>query len=64
MKLDELIVGKTIESVSYLSHEVVMLSFTDASHLRIHQPSQAGALYVHYLDNVAHEVNADDERED
>lgn len=59
-KLGELVVGKTIESVMYLSHDMIIFNFDDGTRLRIHQPSQSGALYVNFLDDVAHEIDADD----
>lgn len=63
MKLEETVAGKTIAEVMYLSHELVGIEFTDGTYLRIYQPSQSGALNVYYLDNVAHEVDADDKEE-
>jgi len=64
-KLEKLMLGKTIASVGYLTHEVVVFGFTDETYLRIYQPSQSGALYVQYLDNlVAHEIDADDKEND
>ena len=60
-KLCDVVVGKTIVSVGYLSHEVVTFRFSDDTFLTIVQPSQSGALDVFYLDNlVAHEIDADD----
>lgn len=49
MKLKELVVGKTIESVDYLDHAFVGIGFTDGSYLRIDQRSQSGSLHVNCL---------------
>jgi hypothetical protein len=49
MKLNEMVVGKTIESVEYLDHEFVGIGFTDGSYLRIDQSSQSGSLHVNCL---------------
>jgi len=64
MKMNDVMIGKTIKSVMYLSHDMIVFNFADGSRLRIHQPSQSGALYVHYLDEVAKEIDADDKEED
>lgn len=64
-KLCDVVVGKTVWGVTYLDHERIGIAFTDGTYLRIEQPSQSGALYVHYLDDlVAHEVDADDKEND
>ena len=49
LKLSELIVGKTIESVEYHDHAFVGIGFTDGSYLRIDQRSQSGSLHVNCL---------------
>jgi hypothetical protein len=63
MKLSELIVGKTIASVDYISHEFIGIGFTDDSYVRIDQASQAGNLHVNCLlgdESVVRVVKADD----
>jgi hypothetical protein len=49
MKLNEMVVGKTIETITYLDHEFVGIGFTDGSYLRIDQRSQSGSLHVNCL---------------
>ena len=63
-KMKDVVVGKTIASVGYLTHEVITFRFTDDTFLTILQPSQSGALDAYYLDNVAHEIDADDKEKD
>jgi hypothetical protein len=50
IKMNDVVRGKAIKSVMYLSHDMIVFHFEDGTRLRIHQPSQSGALYVHYLD--------------
>lgn len=61
MKLNELVVGKTIVGVEYISYELVRLSFSDGTELNIHQTSQTGELELFYGDQ---EVTADDRDEE
>ena len=49
MKLNEMVVGKTIETITYLDHEFVGIGFTDGSYVRIDQRSQSGSLHVNCL---------------
>ena len=66
MKLNELVVGKTIESVEYIDHEFVGIGFTDGSYLRIDQRSQTGTLHVNCLlgtETVVQLAEPDDENE-
>jgi hypothetical protein len=49
MKLNEMVVGKTIETITYLDHEFVGIGFTDGSYVRIDQRSQTGSLHVNCL---------------
>jgi hypothetical protein len=43
------VVGKTIETITYLDHEFVGIGFTDGSYVRIDQRSQSGSLHVNCL---------------
>ena len=58
MKLNELVVGKTICEASYDKYEYVVLRFTDGSVVYINQISQTGELQVDY--NQSLEVLSDD----
>jgi hypothetical protein len=49
LKLNELVVGKTIETITYLDHEFVGIGFTDGTYVRIDQRSQSGSLHVNCL---------------
>ena len=63
MKLSELFVGKTVESIEYLDHTFIGVAFTDNSYLRIEQPSQSGSLRVNCLmgdEKFVRVVEADD----
>jgi len=67
MKLSELFVGKTIQSIDYLDHTFIGIAFTDDSYLRIEQQSQSGSLRVNCLmgdEQVVRVVKADDVEED
>ena len=61
MKLNELVVGKTICEASYDKYEYVVLRFTDGSVVYINQISQTGELQVDY--NQSLEVLSDDYEE-
>lgn len=61
MKLDKLLLGKTICEASYNKYEYVVLRFTDGSVVYINQISQTGELQVDYNQSI--EVEPDD-RED
>ena len=61
MKLNELVIGKTITDVRYLAYELVSIVFNDGTVLDIHQTSQTGTLELYYDEQ---EVIADDEEAD
>jgi hypothetical protein len=67
MKLNELVVGKTIVSVVYKAHAFVGIEFSDGTYLRIDQSQQAGALRVSCLlgnEQVVHTAVADNLSDD
>lgn len=60
MKLSELMVGKTIAKVEYVSHEYIGILFTDDTSVHIDQTSQTGTLDVKcYMGDVMEEMGLD-----
>ena len=64
MKLNELVVGKTICEVSYAKYEYVVLRFTDGSVVYINQISQTGELQVDYNQSLEVEPDNTEESDD
>ena len=62
MKLNELIIGKTVVDVQYIAYKLVSIVFEDGSVLDIHQTQQAGALDIYYGAEI--EVTADNQGDD
>jgi hypothetical protein len=54
----DVVLGKTIQTVVYLHHELVMFQFTDGTTLQIKQTSQTGTLRL-FFDGQS--IVADDE---
>ena len=61
MKIDKLLLGKTVCEASYDKYKYVVLRFTDGSVVYINQISQTGELQVDY--NHSLEVEPDENKE-